>query len=265
MADDLTFETGGALSGAEANATISVPTDVSQVEVGSSAVLESQGAIAINARGQGSLDEEIQTDTFGIGTLSAGTSTATMNAVNTILIDSSAALTAYGDLDIAAGTDGYPDYDQYFVTARFDGYAGSLVPISDVNANAYLTQTNTITIATHAVLKTAQQANLTAQDIASGDMIAYAVGVKLGERPFERHPGCAGWRRRGGAWRQLEQPDLCHHHQQRDGRNRHQQPPDADPEQQPQFQLQRPHVGRGDRDGQFVAQHHVPRSAPRRR
>jgi hypothetical protein len=180
--DDLTFETGGAFSGAGANASISVPTDIARVEVQTGAILQSQGALVINARGHGSFDEEVQTDTFGLGTVSvgtasAGTKNAPINVVNQVLIDASSILTAFGDLDIAAGTDGYPDYDQYAVTARYDSYAGALVPISDVNSNAYLNQTNTITISAASVLKTAQQVNLTAQDLATGNMISFATAV----------------------------------------------------------------------------------------
>ncbi len=51
------------------------------------------------------------------------------------------------------------------------------MPISDVNANAYLTQNNVITISALALLQTAQQANLTAQMQATGNMVAYAEGV----------------------------------------------------------------------------------------
>ena len=152
-------------------------TDIAQVEVHSGAILQSQGALVITARGEGSLDEEIRTDTYGLGTLSIGTSTVTITATNNILIDGSSTLTAYGDLDLGAGTDVYPNYDTYAVTARFDGYAGSLVPISDVNANAYLTQNNVITISSLALLQTAQQANLTAQLFTTGNMVAYAEGV----------------------------------------------------------------------------------------
>ena len=107
----------------------------------------------------------------------------TVNATNNVLIDAGTnsahmtMLTVYGDLDLGAGTDVYPDYDTYAVTARFDGYAGSLVPISDVNANAYLTQNNVIAIGPLALLQTAQQANLTAQMYPTGNMIAYAEGV----------------------------------------------------------------------------------------
>ncbi len=175
--DIVTFETGGALSGAFVGATINVPTDIAQVEVGSGAVLLSQGQMLITARGGGSFDEEVQTDTFGLGTVSIGTTTVNVNATNQVLIDASSMLTAYGDLNISTGADAYPNYDQYTVTARYDSYAGSLVPISDVNANATLIQNNIITIAGLAQLKTAQQANLDAQKYATANMKAYAEGV----------------------------------------------------------------------------------------
>ena len=239
--DDLTFETGGALSGAGANATINVPVDVAQVEVHNNAVLTSQGAMLITARGQGSFDEEIRTDTYGLGTLSVGTSTATINATNNIFIDSSSVLTAYGDLDLGAGTDVYPDYDTYAITARFDGYAGSLVPISDVNANAYLTQNNVITIATQALLQTAQQANLTAQMYPTGNMVANAEGVSWATEAANGILSALGG---GGATVHGGNSDNStyrHHHQQRHRADRHQRPPDVDADQQPRISGRRQH------------------------
>ena len=86
-------------------------------------------------------------------------------------------MTAYGNLDLGAGTDIYPNNDTYQVTTHNDGYAYSAVPISNVNANAFLSQNNLITIASGALLKTAQEVYITAQPDLSANMVSYADAI----------------------------------------------------------------------------------------
>ncbi len=175
--DDVAFETGGAFAGAGATATINVPTDIARVEVGASAALQSQGAILITSRGGGSFDEELQTDTYGLGTYSGGTTTVNVAVTNQVFVDANVLMTAYGNLDIGAGTDVFPNFDTYQVTTHNDGYAYSAVPISNVNANAFLSQNNSITIAAGAVLKTAQEVYITAQPDRTANMVSYADAI----------------------------------------------------------------------------------------
>ena len=175
--DTTAFETGGVLSGAGANGTINVITDTSHVTVGQNTTLWSQGALVMTARGQGTIKEDLEADTFGLGTVSAGTAQVNINPDNQIHIEAGSVITAYGDLDVGVGTDSAADYDHYTIEARFDAYAGSLVPLSDVNANAYLNQFNTITIDGGAHLMTAMQANLDAQQLPIADMTAFAQAV----------------------------------------------------------------------------------------
>ena len=141
--DDVAFEVGGAFTGAGATATINVPTDIAQVNVQSGVALQSQGAILITSRGGGSFDEELQTDLYGFGTYSGGTTTVNVAVTNQVLVGSNVLMTAYGNLDLGAGTDVFPNFDTYQVTTHNDGYAYSAVPISNVNAYAFLTQHNT--------------------------------------------------------------------------------------------------------------------------
>jgi hypothetical protein len=175
--DDVAFETGGAFAGAGATATINVPTDIAKVEVGSGAALQSQGAILITSRGGGSFDEELQTDTYGLGTYSGGTTTVNVTVTNQVLVDANVLMTSYGNLDLGAGTDVFPNFDTYQVTTHNDGYAYSAVPISNVNANAFLSQNNSITIASGALLKTAQEVYITAQPDRTANMVSYADAI----------------------------------------------------------------------------------------
>ncbi len=96
---------------------------------------------------------------------------------NEVLVDQNVLMTAYGNLDLGAGTDVYPNNDTYQVTTHNDGYAYSAIPISNVNANAFLSQNNIITIAAGALLKTAQEVYLSAQPDLSANMVSYADAI----------------------------------------------------------------------------------------
>src|SRR5262249_4033318 len=67
---------------------------------------------------------------------------------------------AFGDLGVSAGGDTDYNEDQYTVIARFDGFAGSVIPISDVHATGWTLQTNEITVNAGAHLMSARDANL---------------------------------------------------------------------------------------------------------
>ena len=70
------------------------------------------------------------------------------------------------------------------MTTHNDGYAYSAVPISNVNANAFLSQNNSITIGSGALLKTAQEVYITAQPNAHREHGFVCGRDQLGERPW---------------------------------------------------------------------------------
>ena len=173
--DNVTFFTGGALSGATVNATIRTIADVARVSIGSGATVVSKGAIAMSARGTGNVVEKQNVETFGAGTITTGDALIEILPVNEVDFGDSATVTAYGDLMVSAGTDTAYSPDYYNLEARFDGIAGSLVPIDQTDAKAYLVQENNITIGSGAWLKTAREALLHAEDLGSqNDLVAKA-------------------------------------------------------------------------------------------
>ena len=84
---------------------------------------------------------------------------------------------AAGDLNLLAGIGTDKTRDQYTIEARTDSFAGSAIPIDDVNASSTLVQTNSITVDTGAHLKTARDANLYAEDFGLAHMTGKAKAV----------------------------------------------------------------------------------------
>ena len=129
----------------------------------------------MSARGTGNVVEKQNVETFGAGTITTGDALIEILPVNEVDFGDSATVTAYGDLMVSAGTDTAYSPDYYNLEARFDGIAGSLVPIDQTDAKAYLVQENNITIGSGAWLKTAREALLHAEDLGSqNDLVAKA-------------------------------------------------------------------------------------------
>ena len=167
--DAVSFHTGGALSGAQANLTFKTLEDSATVTVGDGAEMLSSGALDISARGQADVKGTVAAETYGAATVATGTSDVRILPVNTITIAAGSAanpthLLAYGDLNLTTGRSADADLvlsaDPYAIESRWDGFAGSIIPISDVDAKAFFYATNIITTGTDTLLQSARQASL---------------------------------------------------------------------------------------------------------
>jgi len=178
----IVFISGGALVGADhSNLTIYVKTDNANVTIGSDAVLIAAGAMTISARGRGSIVGQADIETDGAASVSVGTTKVQVMPTNTITVNDRAHLTAMGDMSLVTGRDSNPDMatsaDYYVVTARWDGFAGSAIPISNVDARAYIVQTNTVTLNSGSYLSGARQINLYAERLGVVDLLGKAKAV----------------------------------------------------------------------------------------
>ena len=158
--DKIAFKTAGAVSGAKAFAAIIVPTAIAAVEIGRNAVLTTANAVDISARGAGELREAVFVETYGVATAAAGATVVDIRPVNQVLIGSGTTISALGDMNLSAGSDTKFNEDVYKIGSRFDGFAGSLIPLSSVSTTAFLIQNNIIEIDSGANLRTARTANL---------------------------------------------------------------------------------------------------------
>ena len=159
-----TFTTGGAASGADTDVVFTAAAPLAKVMVNTGVSLVSPGKLELSARSGGSIDALIGTDTYGIGTVTGGTSRVEIRPDNVVDIAGSTLLSAFGDLNLLAGRSADPSLvdasDRWFITARYDAFAGSAIPISDIEASAWLDIENRISVALGAVLKSARQANM---------------------------------------------------------------------------------------------------------
>ena len=186
----VSLKTGGALAGAGVTATITTDPsaggqDLAEVYIEGGATLENAvGAITLAADGTSDMNSQVNTDTYGVVTAAAGDSTIDITPDNEIIVGTSTSSTGAiiradeADVDLFAG-EGPLDsaslsYDIYTVTAYTDAYAGALIPLSSMNANAYLTQTNLVQVNTGSSVETGGSAWLEANNNVQADVFAQA-------------------------------------------------------------------------------------------
>ena len=109
------------------------------------AVLTSVGQVDLAADGSADITTQVNTDTYGAVTAAEANSNIDVRPDNQIIVGNSSAattITAYGDLDLLAGEDANFNMDSYTTEAYTDAYAGAIIPLSSVDAHAFVVQTN---------------------------------------------------------------------------------------------------------------------------
>ena len=87
--DQVTFKTGGAISGASATAQIETTSDLAEVYVESGAKLISVGQIDLTADGSANITTQVNTDTYGAVTAAVANSNIDLRPDNEIVIGTS--------------------------------------------------------------------------------------------------------------------------------------------------------------------------------
>ncbi|WP_293776173.1 hypothetical protein [uncultured Oxalicibacterium sp.] len=172
--DKVTLTTGGAISGAGAFSTIRTDGSYARVNIGTGTQLLTVGAIDISARGTGVLSAIVNAETYGAATVAVAKSVVDVRPVNEVNIGQNALLQADANVNISSGTNVTFDRDYYKLTARTDTFAGSAIPIDDVDSRAVLYQTNTITVASGANIRSARDINLHTERLGYADMTSRA-------------------------------------------------------------------------------------------
>ena len=152
----MAFTTGGALSGAGAKSIVRTTQDKATVAIGADARLTSPGDIQMSARGGGEVSVATNVETYGIATVAVADSLADIRPVNLVTIGGNATVAASGNVLVSTGTDTAFNRDAYKLTARTDSFAGSAIPIDDVDSYARLVSDNQIVVSTGAVVTSAR-------------------------------------------------------------------------------------------------------------
>src|SRR5262249_21780691 len=100
--DEVTFKTGGAISGAAARADIHANADIAHVTIHDGATLGTVGTLDIAVNGTANVSTQVNTDTYGAVTAAVANSYIDIRPDNQIIIGA-ATISARGDLNFQAG------------------------------------------------------------------------------------------------------------------------------------------------------------------
>jgi hypothetical protein len=150
-ADQVSVRTGGVAAGGYTRSTVTTLADNATVNI--DGTVTSENEINVSARGNADVDLQGNSETYGAATVGTGLSAVDITPDNKINVNEGAEVIARRDLNFSTGTDTAFNRDVYTLKAHNDTFAGSLIPIEDVNAVANLNQTNHITVAAGASVR----------------------------------------------------------------------------------------------------------------
>ncbi len=150
--DKIRLETAGALSGAGAYVTfnerengVSVPI-TANIIVGERADIEAKGELDFEASGKFNVYIQSYSETYGAATVALGSAHIDIQPRNTIHIKAGADLLSHRDMFLSAGTDRDLTIEDSSLEARVDNFAGSAIPIDDLETQAIYIVRNLIKV-----------------------------------------------------------------------------------------------------------------------
>ncbi len=175
---------GGLVAGAGAFVDIDLTTNIAAVEIGDSD-LTTIGDIDISARGKGTVSGVGNAETKGAVTVQNSDSKVEVTPANSVVFKSGATVKADGDVNATTGTGTDFARDSYTIESRLDMYAGSLIPITSIDAVAKLKQTNTIDVQSTALIESGGIVRLYAEQDGFADMTGKAKATSIyGDNDF---------------------------------------------------------------------------------
>jgi len=173
--DDVALFTAGALSGAGAYIDLHADTLLAEIVVGDDAVIDAAGQLILEANGLHDIDLHSKSETYGLGTVALGHAKIDLAPDNLITIGGT--VTAGRDAYLTTGTDMDRRIYDHSLKARVDNFAGSLIPIDDLETRAVVITDNTITVESGALLEGYANINLFSDELGIANLDVKAKGV----------------------------------------------------------------------------------------
>jgi hypothetical protein len=165
--------TGGALSGAGAYVDFDGKNVLGEITVGEGAQVIARGGLEFEVDGRTNINLQSYSETFGAATVALGHAKGDVVPTNRILILANAKVLAADDMYLSAGTDRDLNLPEHALEMRVDNFAGSVIPISDLETRALYEAHNLVRIDSGAVVEGYSNIDLNAD----GFNIASVVGV----------------------------------------------------------------------------------------
>jgi hypothetical protein len=163
VTDKVALFTAGALSGAGAYVDLTTPQLLAQITVGEDATVHGAGEVEFEAQGENDIFLQSLSETYGAGTVAIGHAKIDVRPDNEIHIFGT--VLAEGNLYLSAGTDKDGRLPDNTLVARVDNFAGSVIPIDDLETRAIYLVDNLIHVHALALAESYQNIHLTADEL----------------------------------------------------------------------------------------------------
>ncbi len=174
--DSVDIDSGGLIDGAGAESEIRADTNNATAGIGDNDTISTVGDLDVESYTQGILDSEPKAHTYGLAAAASVDALARMHENDAVNVGTNTDVTALGNLNLLAGQN-HLGTDNYFnVTSHGDELNASAIPISELQSHGEVVQNNTVTIGTGSDLKTARDANLTAETLGTDIVLGYGTG-----------------------------------------------------------------------------------------
>ncbi|MCA1807285.1 MAG: hypothetical protein LC687_05495, partial [Actinobacteria bacterium] len=174
--DQTDLVSGGLGAGGGITTDIDATDLVANVSVGDGADLDIAGDTRLAGNTEANLNAVMYMDTYGAVTVGVARANVDITPENSIDVDG-ADITGQGEIWLLAGRNSFFERDQYRLAATIDTFAGSAIPVDDVDSTINMSRHNRIDIGAGADMRGGADINLHADDFDQTPMEARAKAV----------------------------------------------------------------------------------------
>ena len=174
--DTVKLDTGGLIDGSNATSIIHADTNNATAEIGPNAVITTVGDVNLDTRTTSNVNVAPTVHTYGLAAPGSINATDTLGENDSVKVDSGAAVTAQGNLNLNAGGDMAGDLNDLTEGSNAYELNASAIPAFELVSLSQISQNNTINVASGAQLNGARNANLTAQRFGNAITNAFGTG-----------------------------------------------------------------------------------------
>ncbi len=173
--DNVDLDTGGLIDNSDATSTIHADTNDATAQIGPNATIYTVGDVNLDTRTTADLTVAPTVHTYGAASPGAIAGEATIAEDDAVNVDPGAVVQAQGNLNLIAGGDMSGDLNDLTTGSTAYELNASAVPTFELTSKCETDQTNTVNVASGALLQAAGNANLMAEQ--HGNAVTNAVGI----------------------------------------------------------------------------------------
>ncbi len=173
--DTVNLDTGGLIDGSDATSSIDAATNDANAQIGPNATIHTVGDVNLDTRTTSNITVAPTVHTYGLASPGSIDGQAILGETDAVNVDPGAVIQAQGNPNLDAGGDMNGDLNDLTTGSNAYELNASAIPAFELTSECEIDQTNTVNVASGAVLQAAGNANLLAEQ--HGNAITNAFGT----------------------------------------------------------------------------------------